>query len=322
MQSPRTRLRVTHKWQEAEDITGLDLVAPHGGPLPAFTAGAHVLLDLPGGLTRQYSLCNDPAERHRYRLAVLRAADSRGGSAYVAETLRAGDEIEIRGPRNNFPLNAGQSDTLLIAGGIGITPLLSMMFELARQGRPYRLVYCTRSPAHAAFRQELATPPFASFVDFIHDGGDPAGGIDLGKLLTGLAAGTQVYCCGPQGLMSAVRSAGTHLPAVSLHFESFSASQEKSLQDVDASSFEIELARSGRVLTVPQGKSILNVLRADGFQADSLCEEGYCGTCVVPLLAGEADHRDTVLSEAEREQNRAIAICCSRARSRRLTLDL
>ncbi len=321
MQLPRTRLRVAHRWQEAENITGLDLVAPQSGPLPAFTAGAHVLLDLPGGLTRQYSLCNDPAERHRYRLAVLRAPDSRGGSAYVAESLRTGDEIEIQGPRNNFPLSAGQSDTLLIAGGIGITPLLSMMFELARQERPYRLVYCTRSPAHAAFRQELTAPPFAVHVDFVHDNGDPTRGVDLGRLLAGLAPGTQVYCCGPHGLMNAVRSAGTHLPAGALHFESFSASGEKP-QNGETSSFEIELARSGRVLTVPEGKSILNVLRADGFQADSLCEEGYCGTCVVPLLAGEADHRDTVLSDAERAQNRAIAICCSRAKSRRLMLDL
>ncbi len=322
MQSSSTRLRVAHIWREAEDITGLDLVAPHGGPLPAFTAGAHVLLGLPGGLIRQYSLCNDPAERHRYRLAVLRARDSRGGSAYVAERLRTGDEIDIQGPRNNFPLSAGRSDTLLIAGGIGITPLLSMMFELARQDRPYHLVYCTRSSAHAAFRQELSAPPFAAHVEFIHDEGDPTRGIDLGRLLGGLAPGTEVYCCGPQGLMSAVRNAGAHLPAGALHFESFSAPGERPSQNDETSSFEIELARSGRVLTVPEGKSILNVLRADGFQADSLCEEGYCGTCVVPLLAGEADHRDTVLSDAERTQNRAIAICCSRARSRRLTLDL
>lgn len=322
MQSSRTRLRVAHIWREAEDITGLDLVAPHGGSLPPFAAGAHVLLELPGGLTRQYSLCNDPAERHRYRLAVLRARDSRGGSAYVAERLRAGDEIEIQGPRNNFPLTIGGRDTLLIAGGIGITPLFSMMFELVRHGRPFRLIYCTRSPAHAAFRQELAAPPFAAHVAFIHDNGDPEHGVDLGELLAGLTPGTEVYCCGPQGLMSAVRGAGAHLPAGSLHFESFSAPAEKPIQVDDTSSFEIELARSGRVLTVPEGKSILNVLRADGFKADSLCEEGYCGTCVVPLLAGEADHRDTVLSDAERAQNRAIAICCSRARSRRLTLDL
>lgn len=322
MQSSRTRLRVAHIWREAEDITGLDLVALHGGSLPSFSAGAHVLLDLPGGLIRQYSLCNDPAERHRYRLAVLRARDSRGGSAYVAESLRTGDEIEIQGPRNNFQLAISRSGTLLIAGGIGITPLISMMFELARQGRPYRLVYCTRSPANAAFRQELAAPPFAPHVEFVHDGGDPARGLDLGRLLGGLMPGTAVYCCGPDGLMNAVRGAGAHLPAGSLHFESFSAPSQKPSQDDDASSFEIELARSGRVLTVPEGKSILNVLRADGFQAESLCEEGYCGTCVVPLLAGEADHRDTVLSDAERIQNRAIAICCSRARSRRLTLDL
>lgn len=322
MQSYSTRLRVAHIWREAEDITGLDLVAPNGGPLPAFTAGAHVLLDLPGGLTRQYSLCNDPAERHRYRLAVLRVRDGRGGSAYVAESLRAGDEIEIQGPRNNFPLSPGRPETLLIAGGIGVTPLLGMMFELARSGQPYRLVYCARSPAHAAFRQELSAPPFAPYVDFVFDGGDPARGLDLGKLFAGLAPGTAVYCCGPHSLMNAVRGAGAHLPAGSLHFESFSAPVEKTTQEENASSFEIELARSGRVLIVPEGKSILNVLRADGFQADSLCEEGYCGTCVVPLLSGEADHRDTVLSDAEREQNRAIAICCSRARSRRLTLDL
>lgn len=322
MQSSSIGLRAARIWREAKDITGIELAAPDGALLPPVEAGAHLILRLPGGLARQYSLCNDPADRHRYLLAVLRTGDSRGGSTYIADRLRTGDLIQAEGPRNNFPLGTGQTNTVLIAGGIGVTPLLSMMHELERRGQPYRLHYCARSPEHAAFLRQLSAPPFQVHVEFTFDAGDPAQGLDLRKLLAGAAPGTAVYCCGPEGLMAAVRRAGAHLPPGSLHFESFAAPGETPQADAATSAFQIELARSGRLLDVPAGKSILSVLREDGLKADSLCEEGYCGTCVVPLLAGEADHRDTVLSDSERQENRAIAICCSRAKSPRLTLDL
>lgn len=321
MQPSSTHLRVTNVWPEAQCVTGIELEASDGGTLPTFSAGAHLVLKLPNGVARQYSLCNDPADRHRYRLAVLRTADSRGGSAYVAERLRPGDMVDVDGPRNNFALTVDQPNTLLIAGGIGITPLFSMMHELVRLGRPYKLCYCARSPAHAAFVRELSVPPFQAHVEFVFDGGDPARGLDISSLLD-VATDTAIYCCGPDGFMAAVRKAGAHLPPGSLRFESFSPPSEMPSPTAEAVAFEIELAKTGRVLDVPADKSILAVLRDNGFSADSLCEEGYCGTCVVPLLGGEADHRDTVLSDAERMENRAIAICCSRAKSRRLTLDL
>lgn len=324
MQKTKLELLVARKWIEAQGTTGIELVSLDDQPLPAFSPGSHVILHLPNGVSRQYSLCNDPTETHRYKLAVLRTRDSRGGSSYVADQLKVGDILAVDGPRSNFPLETGAEKTILIAGGIGITPLLSMVYELERGNRPYKLYYCARSRENAALLEELSGPGIEDRVELVFDQGDPAQGLDVNALIGTVDDSTVVYCCGPESIMAAVKNAGAKLRSGQLRFESFGPAPTSAPADTvqDNEAFEVSLAKSGRVVTVPSGKSILSVLREHGYAADSLCEEGYCGTCVVPLLEGKADHRDTVLTDAERDENKAIAICCSRAKSRRLKLDL
>lgn len=311
-------VRVNRVTDEAEGIRSFEFVDPSGADLPPFTAGAHVDVFPPNGPARQYSLCNDPTERHRYVVSVLREPESRGGSVAMHMGVTEGATIAISAPRNNFPLSTEAGRHVLIAGGIGITPVMAMVRHLHSAGADYKLYYCTRSPAQTAFRKVLGDAPFAAHVEFIHDGGDPAKGLDVKATLATVEPGTHVYCCGPAGLMEAVKTASEHWPAGSIHFEYFTADQE--VLSAPKSGFEVEIASTGAVLTVPDDKSILAVLRENGFEVESMCEEGVCGTCITGLLEGEADHRDMILSDDE--QANSITVCCSRAKSDRLKLDL
>jgi vanillate O-demethylase ferredoxin subunit len=305
---------------ETEDIRVYELVHPEGSELPAFTAGAHIDVHLPNGFVRQYSLCNDPRETHRYLLGVLRESNGRGGSSAMHDGVRAGGRVTVTVPRNNFPLVEDARRSLLIAGGIGVTPMLAMLHELEARGADYRLHYCTRSPRMTAFMAQLRTPRFMSRVSFHHDGGDPSKGLDVEGLLADVEDGTHVYCCGPAGLMEAVKTASTHWPSGSIHFEYFSTDAEIDGQANTA--FEVELAGSGAVYLVPPDKTILDVLLENGHDVESSCEEGLCGTCIVDVLDGIPDHRDLVLDDEEHESNRSMTVCCSRAKSGRLKLDL
>lgn len=310
------RLRVSRIRQEAENIRSFELVPPDGTPLPPFEAGAHVEVTVPGGAVRCYSLCNTPGERDRYVIAVQREANGRGGSRAMHERVHKGDLLELTPPRNNFRL-AEAPHTVLVAGGIGLTPLMAMAHTLVARKASFELHVCTRTVERTAFRQLLSSAPYARHVRFHHDGGDPKRGLDVRALLSKRADGAHVYCCGPTCLMDEVRevamSAGW--PSEALHFESFSNTPRP-----DDVGFEVYLRRSRKLLFVPPGKTILNVLREHGVAIETSCEEGVCGTCTTNVLSGEPDHRDQVLSDEERKG--CMTVCVSRAKSKRIELDL
>jgi phthalate 4,5-dioxygenase reductase component len=302
----------------AHDIVRYELRDPAGGALPAFEPGAHIPVRTPAGVIRRYSLTNDPAGRDHYEIAVKRDAAGRGGSVSMVDTLRAGALLPVAEPRNEFALHPRAKRFLFIAGGIGITPMLAMMRHLAAAGGPrFDLHYCTRSPAHTAFAEALADDALRDFVHLHHDDGDPAKAFDFWPLLEKPQAGTHVYCCGPRGLMDAVRDMSGHWAGGSVHFESFGVDAALRRHDHP---FRIRLARSGACHDVPADRSILEVLREHGVRVRSSCEAGSCGTCRTGLCAGEVEHRDFVLSADEQET--ALMVCVSRARGDELTLDL
>ena len=312
-----TPLRVSSAGPIATDIHQFELVRDDGGDLPAFTAGAHLRVQTPGGQIRCYSLTNDPAERHRYVIAVKREPAGRGGSAGMIDQVRAGDLLPVSAPRNDFPLAGNPARYIFIAGGIGITPILSMIRHLeASEGKPFKLYYLTRSADTTAFLDELTAPERRGRVVIHHDGGDAAAGFDLWPVLA-QPNGAHVYCCGPRGLMEAVKDMTGHWPTSAVHFEDFGIGAAAA---VDNQPFTIRLAQSGRELAVPADRSILETLRANGVTVASSCESGTCGTCRTGLVAGEPDHRDLVLAPYERDRN--IMVCVSRACGGTLVLDL
>jgi ferredoxin-NADP reductase len=309
------RVVVAERRALAVDVLGLTLRAVDATELPSWAPGAHVDVRLPSGLIRQYSLCGDPEERDSYRIAVLRAPDSRGGSVEIHERCPAGTELTIGAPRNHFPL-AVAGRHLFIAGGIGITPLLPMIRQVSAQGGAWELLYGGRTRRSMAFVDELDGP-----VQVVPQ--DEGGLLPLDDFLAKAGPDDLVYCCGPEALLQAVEARCAHLLAPgSLHVERFSGTA--SLQgDPDADGgFEVELHRRGLVVPIPPGRSVLAVLREIDPDLPFSCEEGFCGTCETPVLAGTPDHRDTLLTPEERADGTSMMICVSRARSPRLTLDL
>lgn len=309
------RKLVVHARERAADgVVALDLSDPAGGELPAWTPGAHVDLILADGLVRQYSLCGDPADRTTWRIAVLREPEGRGGSAYVHDELHPGTTILARGPRNHFPLLPAPG-YLFIAGGIGITPVIPMI--AAVDGAPWKLVYGGRTAASMAFAREL----HAAHGDRVElRPQDEHGLLDLDGLLAQEPPDTLVYCCGPAPLLEAVERRCADRPPGTLHVERFTPKDAG--EPALAESFEVELAVSGRTLTVPPGRSILEVVEEAGVQVLSSCHEGTCGTCETAVLAGEVDHRDSLLTADERAANDTMFICVSRAACPKLVLDL
>lgn len=304
----------------ARDIQRFELVHPDGESLPPFSAGAHIRIKTPIGVIRQYSLSNDPEERHRYVIAVKRERDGRGGSRSLVDTVKIGHTVEVGLPENLFELDPKARSFVLIAGGIGITPMMAMSRHLSTQGdRPFKLYYLTRDPAGTAFLEELRGADFSSSVVVHHDLGDPANAFDLWPVLekAGAATGRHVYFCGPKPLMDAIKDMTGHWPSSTVHSESFGGDTKPHADDQP---FEVELKSSGQKFTVPVGKSILDTLRADGIHVPSSCESGTCGSCKTRLLQGEADHRDLVLLEEEKSDH--IMVCVSRAKSPSLLLDL
>ncbi|HYO54286.1 PDR/VanB family oxidoreductase [Archangium sp.] len=315
-------LRVQRITPEAEGVLSYELVPADGGPLPPFEAGSHLDVHVPGGFLRQYSLCNDPEETHRYVIAVQRDVRGRGGSRAMHERVRVGDVLTTRLPRCDFPLLYGRG-YVLVAGGIGITPILSMAHVLQRQGVRWHLHYCTRSPERTAFRELLASPAFAGHVTFHHDGGDPSRGLDVKALLATRTGGTRLYCCGPAPLMRAVREAVIQheWPREKVHFEAFSTQAADAISDLADTEFQVVIRSTGATYSVPPGQTVLNVLRQNGLHIPSNCEAGTCGTCLTRVLDGDPDHRDTFLPEVQRTARRNMLVCVSRARSHQLVLD-
>ncbi len=308
-------MRVDRAEEVAEGIHLYELRHPDGAELPEFTSGAHLSVRVPNGMIRKYSLCNDPAERDRYVIAVRRELVSRGGSVSLTGNVKAGDRLPVSAPRNDFVLVKSPAGYLFIAGGIGITPILSMVRHLKSTGGKFRLYYCTRTPQATAFRDELSAPEFRGQVKIHHDNGDPAQMLDLWPVLE-RPAGMHLYCCGPRPLMQAVRDMSGHWSPSAVHFEAFTEPEKTKAEDQP---FKVRLVKSGAVVDVPVGTTILEAMRAQGHDAPSSCESGTCGTCRTRLLKGEADHRDLVLAEDEHADN--IMLCVSRARSPEIVID-
>jgi len=308
-------LRVASINDVADGIRSFELVQPDGSALPGFTPGSHVKVQAPNGALRKYSLCNDPAENHRYVIAVKRDDQGRGGSLAMHHDLQVGDTLPTSVPENAFPLVDKARAYLFIAGGIGITPILSMIRSFGElPAAPWKLFYLARSPATTAFADELAA--LGRHVRIHHDHGDPANAFDLWPALEKPNT-AHVYCCGPRPLMEAVRDMTGHWSPGNVHFESFN---EGGGVKPDDKPFKVRLARAERAFEVPVGKSILATLREHGCSVASSCESGTCGTCRTTLLEGDVDHRDMVLMPEEMATQ--IMICVSRAKSPQLVLDL
>ena len=315
-QQPMLPLRVTRNDKIADGIHMLEFRDVEGKTLPEFSAGAHITIRTPSGLLRKYSLCNDPAERDRYLVAVKREVNGRGGSTDLIDHVKAGDALMASPPVNDFRLPPRAQDFLFIAGGIGITPIMAMIREVQRQGKRFRLFYCSRSPETTAFIDELNAPDIKDHVVIHYDQGDPAKSLDLKPILAERKNREHLYCCGPRPLMEAVRRMTDHWSSTAVHFEAFSEAETHKATDKP---FKVRLVRSGAVLDVPTDKTILEVLRAHGVEVPSSCETGTCGTCRTKLIAGQADHRDLVLADHERADT--IMICVSRALSDEITID-
>jgi vanillate O-demethylase ferredoxin subunit len=315
------KLRVQSIRYETEEIKSFRLVATNRKSLPSFTPGAHISVQIPDGLTRQYSLCNGPGDTSAYHIAVKREPDSRGGSRVLHERVAEGDTLEVMAPRNHFPVETSAKHHLLLAGGIGITPLLSMARHLQATGASFELQYFTRSVKFTAFHEVLSQPEFSGKVNF-HYALDPQSlRVYLHTLLRHRPEEGHLYACGPRPFMDLVEDIATVAwPQEAIHMEFFAA-------DPLASSgprqpFEITLARTRASYTVPAERSILQVLAEHGIRISNSCEQGVCGTCVTGVLEGTPDHRDAFLSERERKACDKMMLCVSRAKSERLVLDL
>jgi tetrachlorobenzoquinone reductase len=305
---------------EAQGILSYELRPFSGRELPPFTAGAHIDLLLPSGLVRSYSLVNPQEERHRYVIAVNRDASSRGGSRFIHDSVRPGDTLTVTAPRNNFPLIEDAGHSVLIAGGIGITPLWCMIQRLEALGRSWQLYYCTRTRQSAAFLEPLQAlgPKVDVNLHFNFDQ-EPGGRmLDVAGVVAAAPADAHLYCCGPLSMLEAFEQACADRPGSHVHTEYFSAKEAPAVEG----GFTVVLQRSGLTLAVPPGKTILDTLMDQGLDLPYSCLEGVCGTCEVRVLEGIPDHRDLVLSKEEKAANRSIMICCSGARTDRLVLDL
>ncbi|MDZ5602489.1 PDR/VanB family oxidoreductase [Pseudomonas sp. RP23018S] len=301
------------------EVLVLELAAAHGQALPRFAAGAHVDLHVAPGVVRQYSLCGDPARANVYRLGVLKDAQSRGGSSAVHAQLQQGATTRISAPRNLFPLVTDAQRSLLIGGGIGITPLIAMAHALYAQGQAFELHYRGRSRSRCAFVEELLAAPFAGhvFTHFSDEGAEQQ--LNLAQVLGPPAAGTHLYTCGPAGFMDWVIEGARQqgYDAAHIHYEYFQAEVDNSGQG-----FEVQAVRSGKTVQVLPGQSLLHALRAEGIAVEVSCEQGVCGTCLCDVIEGEPEHRDHYLTDEEKQSNEQIVVCCSRARSARLVLDI
>jgi ferredoxin-NADP reductase len=301
---------------QSDCIKSIELRRRDGGPLPLFDAGSHIDVLLPNALRRSYSLMNAPGTPDVYILGVGTTPTSRGGSSYIHRTLKPGDEFDITAPRNNFALDETATTTVLIAGGIGVTPMLAMIHRLEAIGAQWRLHYAVRSRAAGGFLGFLA-----QYGDRVHlhvdeeHGGRP---MDIAAIIRDLPQDAHVYCCGPGGMLNAFLEASKSLPAMRVHYEFFTSDQEAAKDG----GFELVLARSGVTLQVPAGKTVLDAVLDHGIDIDYSCQEGHCGTCVTKVLEGIPDHRDIYLTEDEQNSNEMMTICCSGSKSARLVLDL
>lgn len=323
----KLELKVVELQQLTTGIKKFEFVAADGSDLPPFDAGAHIDFHLDNGLIRSYSLANDPAENHRYVTAILREGAGGGGSLHMHDNVAVGDVLNATEPMNNFHLVESASQHIMLAGGIGITPLMAMGYQLKAIGAKAHLHYCSKSREETAFADEVEAI-FGDELTFYHDGGDPSQGIKLTEVFAEPPEGAHLYICGPGGLLKAAREATEHWPAGTVHFELFQSAKTEEEKAADAEAqhdgdqpFEVELAITGKTLSIPADKSILEVLWDNDIEVMHACEEGWCGNCVVDYLGGGVDHRDEVLDDSERESK--LQVCISRALpGEKIILDL
>jgi vanillate O-demethylase ferredoxin subunit len=314
------QVEVVGRTGEAEDIVSFELAGLDRQPLPPFSAGSHIDVQIREGLVRQYSLCNAPSERHRYLIGVLRDAASRGGSVALHDEIAVGSLLQISAPKNHFPLaHAGR--TLLFAGGIGITPILCMAERLAVDGAQFEMHYCARTPQRTAFRERIAQAGFAERVHFHFDSGAAEQKLDAAAAIGAPDPDTHLYVCGPGGFIGHVVDTAQRLgwaPA-QVHVEYFGAAAADASGDA---AFDVKIAGSGQVVTIPAGQTVVQALAGHGIDIPVSCEQGVCGTCLTRVLEGVPDHRDLYLTDQERAANDQFTPCCSRARSALLVLDI
>lgn len=313
----RRELRVSQMTWEAEGVLSVRFTDPAGADLPGWEPGSHLALHLPNGIVREFSLCSDPHDRSGWTVAVLREPSSRGGSAYVHLELRPGDVIEVEGPRNNFPLESA-AEYVLVAGGIGITPILAMARDLERRGASWRMLYAGRSGRTMAFIDELHQ--LGADKVHVHADDEAGGPPDLAGALGAIGADTLVYCCGPEPLLKGVEASLADTSR--LRLERFKAPEPIAPPPGGDQPFDIVCSGSGRRINVPVGTTALDALSQAGFDMPSSCTEGICGTCETKVLAGRVDHRDFLLTDDEKEAQDTMFICVSRALTPELTLDV
>lgn len=309
----RVKLR-NIRW-EAEGINSYILEPLPGEKLPAFTAGAHIDLQLAPGLARSYSLVNDPAIHSYYEIAVHHTIDSRGGSRHIHEKWRVGEILEISEPKNNFPLEESATHTVLIGGGIGITPMLSMISRLESLGRSWELHYVAAVPERAAYVDRVENFPQAQIVFDSIPGGQR---LDLRAICDAAPADAHLYCCGPSGMLDAFVAVNAARPKGHAHIEYFSADTEVATDG----GYTLELTKSGKTITVEEGETMLDALLSAGVDIGFACAEGVCGTCQVKVLDGIPDHRDHFLTDEEKAANTSIMVCCSGSKTPTLVLDI
>ncbi len=315
-------LKISKISDETASIRSFYLVnASTGVPLPEFSAGSHITVRVTETIRRQYSLANTPGSSNCYLISVLREREGRGGSHWIHENWKIGDILEVEGPTNHFRLDESAGKVILIAGGIGITPILSMARRLQQIGTEYHLYYCARSVEETAHYGAIVNSTLCTNVTFIHDQAT-GGRLDVSRLLNDRREDCHVYVCGPHGLVEAVKSATQGWPPETVHYELFGADPSSIRCHEGDTEFTVTIGSTGESFAVPSDQSILQVLANNGVRVRTLCEEGYCGSCLTPVLSGKPDHRDSVLTQAERNSGQLIALCCSRAESENLILDL
>lgn len=309
-------VRIARRAIEAEDIVTLDLVSLGGGELPPFSAGSHIDMEIASGLIRQYSLCNSSSDRTRYQIAVLKDPASRGGSIAVHDRLRAGDEVRISAPRNHFPLHSIAGNSILVAGGIGITPLLCMAERLAATGGRFQLHYCAREPKRAAFRRRIMSSAIGTNVSFHFDSEGQA--FDPAATFAAAGSGDHAYVCGPAGFIRWVEDAAlaAGMGSDRFHREYFAAAVD--VAEGQNSAFELRIASTGQTLTVAADETVAAALSRAGIEVPTSCDHGVCGTCITRVIEGVPDHRDMLGLSGEAE----FTPCCSRAKTPVLVLDL
>lgn len=324
--APWQTVQVAALEQVAQDVLAIELRPLPGASLTPFNAGSHIDVELPiedvhgGPVLRQYSLCNDPAQGHRYLIAVGLDALGRGGSRWIHQQLKLGDALRVGKPRNQFPLVESSTNTVLIAGGIGVTPLLAMARRLSSLGRSWTFFYCARTPERAAFLQELQALP--GKVIPVFDGLADSYRLDLDAVVAAQPRDAHFYCCGPSSLMEAFERAASPLPAAQVHVEWFKPRPLPEKKECATGTFEIKLARHGGNFIVPPDRSILDVLVDAGIQIPHSCCDGVCGTCETRVIKGVPDHRDSVLFGEDAKSLDRMMVCVSRSAGPSLTLDL